>query len=541
MLGARAGEGSRDERRAWWRVFCLAALAIGAWAFAVPLGTGPDEGSHVVRAAGVVRGDLIGAKLPIGDNAWVMVRAPADYVDVDRFGVCFLGDPYEPIFGSHRDRADIDACPRVDGVDEVEPLPTYQHRGQPLLYALVGLPSRWFPGENGLYMMRVLTTVLGAAFLASAWLSVRRLPDPGVASVALAAAVTPSVLYFSGVVNPVGLEMAAALSAWTSGLALAGSPGVPGGRLVARAGVALAVLTVTRGLGPLFAAAVIAVCVLLADPERRRALARRTDVRVWGAVVAAGVVATGVWLVNLQRGYPLPARDGTGLVEAVGRLPWFGRGIVGVFGPTDVVPPAALHLLWAAVVVTILVVAARRGRQRDAVVAGGLLLAAAALLVSGEGWSIPQTGYWWQGRYVFPLFAGAVLVAGAAVGRRPSRPGPALSPPARAGLLAVLAVAHVWAFAYALRHYAVGFDGTLDPLDVLFHGYWSPVVGTAWLWAACLVVGVLGLTLTAWRSAPSPGGPDTDGGTAGDGSARPARTEQPEPERPGALTLEIAP
>jgi hypothetical protein len=142
---------------------------------------------------------------------------------------------------------------------------------------------------------------------------------------------------------------------------------------------------------------------------------------------------------------------------------------------------------------------------------------------------------------VFPLFAGAVLVAGAAVGRRPSRPGPALSPPARAGLLAVLAVAHVWAFAYALRHYAVGFDGTLDPLDVLFHGYWSPVVGTAWLWAACLVVGVLGLTLTAWRSAPSPGGPDTDGGTAGDGSARPARTEQPEPERPGALTLEIAP
>ena len=113
MLGARAGEGSRDERRAWWRVFCLAALAIGAWAFAVPLGTGPDEGSHVVRAAGVVRGDLIGAKLPIGDNTWVMVRAPADYVDVDRFAVCFLGDPYEPIFGSHRDRADIDACQEI--------------------------------------------------------------------------------------------------------------------------------------------------------------------------------------------------------------------------------------------------------------------------------------------------------------------------------------------------------------------------------------------------------------------------------------------
>ena len=255
------------------------------------------------------------------------------------------------------------------------------------------------------------------------------------------------------------------------------------------------------------------------------------------------MVATGVWLVNLQRGYPLPDREGTGLVEAVGRLPWFGRGIVGVFGSTDVVPPAALHLLWAAVVVTILVVATRRGRRRDVMVAVGLLLAAVALLVSGEGWSIPQTGYWWQGRYVFPLFAGAVLVAGATAGRRPGPTGPTLSPSARAGLLAALAVAHVWAFVYALRHYAVGYDGALDPVDVLFRGYWSPVVGTAWLWAACLVVGVVGLTVTAWRSAPSSGGPDAgDGsGPAGHTHDGPVRTEQPVPERPGALTLEIAP
>jgi hypothetical protein len=191
------------------------------------------------------------------------------------------------------------------------------------------------------------------------------------------------------------------------------------------------------------------------------------------------------------------------------------------------------------VVVTILVVAVRRGRRRDGLVAGGLLLVAAALLVSGEGWSIPQTGYWWQGRYVFPLFAGAVLVAGAAAGRRPGPSGPALSPRARAGLLAVLAGGHVWAFAYALRHYTVGYNGTLDPLDVLFHGHWSPLVGTAWLWAACLVAGVTGLTLTAWRCAPSGGGPGADGGPAGRGADGSAHTVPP--ERPGALTLENAP
>jgi hypothetical protein len=523
-------------------VFAVATLAIGAWAFAVPLLTGPDEEAHVVRAAGVVRGDIVGAKLPIGDNAWVVVRAPAGYAAAGRASVCFVGDPYEPIFGSHRARADVDSCPRVVGLHGVESLPTYQHRGQPLLYALVGLPSRWFPGENGLYMMRAITTMLGAAFLASAWMSVRRLPDPRVASVALAAAITPSVLYFSGVVNPVGLEMAAALSAWAAGLVLAVSPDPPSRRLVARAGLALAVLTVTRGLGPLFAAVVVSVCVLLADPDRRRALARRGDVRVWGAVIAGCLAATAAWLVHLQRAYPLPAREGTGLTEALGRLPWFGRGLVGVFGPTDVVPPAVLHVAWGAVVVAILVVAARRGPRRDVAMAVGLLLGAAALLVSGEGWSIPQTGYWWQGRYAFPLFAGAVLVAGAAAGRRRGSTGPVLPDPARAGLITVLAVAHVWAFAYALRHYVVGYDGTLDPVDVLFRGYWSPVVGSAWLWAACLVAGVAGLALTAWRPGPSiPQGEGAEDGADGtDGDDLP-RNEQVHPERHGARPLEIAP
>ena len=64
-------------------MFAFAALAIGGWAFAVPLLTGPDEGSQVVRAAGVVRGDVVGDKLPVGGNTWVEVRAPAGYEEVD--------------------------------------------------------------------------------------------------------------------------------------------------------------------------------------------------------------------------------------------------------------------------------------------------------------------------------------------------------------------------------------------------------------------------------------------------------------------------
>ena len=35
-------------------------------------------------------------------------------------------------------------------------------------------------------------------------------------------------------------------------------------------------------------------------------------------------------------------------------------------------------------------------------------LLALGLLVSGEGFSIPDTGYWWQGRYVMSAVRGAI-------------------------------------------------------------------------------------------------------------------------------------
>ena len=526
-------------------MFAFAALAIGAWAFAVPLATGPDEASQFIRAAGVVRGDVVGRHAPDGTNMWAEVSAPAGYRDVEAAGGCFIGDPRVAMFGTHQARADVDDCPRVVSDEGDEDRTTVQYRGQPFAYAVAGLPSLWFTGENGLYLMRLITTLIGAAFIASAWLSVRRLPDPRTAAVALAAALTPVALYFSGVFNPIGLEMAAALGAWTAGLALATSPAGPTGRLVTRAGLAVAALTLVRGLGPGFALIVVLACVAVADPDRRRALARRTDVRVWGAVLAGCVAVSGAWVLHVQREFPLPEYGGIGAGRAFGELPWFGRELVAVFGTTDVVPPLALHLAWTAVVLTVFVVAARRGRGRDVALAALLLVAGAALLVSGQGLGIPQTGYWWQGRYVYPLFAGGVLVVGATVGRpargrRTAAPSPTADPPAavppasavpasalhpalRAGLLGVVAVCHVWAFAFALRFHTVGYDGTLDPIDVLFHGYWTPVVGTAWLWTACLVVGVAGLAVAAWRTGPAehPAGADPGGDPTGSGAAVP--------------------
>ena len=503
------------ERRTWWRAFALVLLATLAWSSGIPLLTGPDESSQVVRAAGVVRGDAIGRPVPGTDNFFVEVSAPAGYEIADEAGGCYLGEAHIDIVGERRDRSRFWECPRVSDLGEDSVQETYQHRGQPLYYAVVGVASLPWGGEHGLVLMRVIAAVVCSAFIASALTSVRHMLDPGIGALAVAAAITPTCLYLAAIVNPSGLEVAAALAAWASAGAVVAGPAAPSRRLVARLGVALAVVALARGLGPVFALVIVVAAVVVADPDRRRGLAARRDVRAWGAVVAVSLAVSALWLAWLARDYPVPARQGSGLVDAVGQLGWFGRSMVAVFGTTDVVPPALLPVTWAAVAIAVLVLAARRMRRRDLGVALVLLAAGPLMLVSGQGLSVPDTGYWWQGRYVLPFAIGGLVMAGATAGRRPpaahatTRVRPAgIDHRVRTVLLAILAVCHVWAFAYTLRHYGVGYDGTLRPFTVLFDPYWSPIVGTTWLWFGCLTVAVALLARAGGRADGAPVAPD---------------------------------
>src|SRR4029450_8120243 len=47
-------------RARWWTTFTLTALVAGIWSPPPPLFAVPDEPAHVIRAAAIVRGDLLG-------------------------------------------------------------------------------------------------------------------------------------------------------------------------------------------------------------------------------------------------------------------------------------------------------------------------------------------------------------------------------------------------------------------------------------------------------------------------------------------------
>jgi hypothetical protein len=481
----------------------LTLIACVAWSLAVPLLTGPDEWAHAYRAAAIVRGQVTGVPTEAFGNSVVAVRVPEAMTAAGEGADCFVGKPREAWHNSLFN-FDLATCERPTGDSHLVDATTSEHRGQPFYYLLVGLPTLAFPSVFGAYLMRIAGGALCSALLASAFVSLRRLRGNSLVALGVALAVTPAVLYFSATVNNIGLEMAAGLALAVSGAALVRGEAEPDGRLVTRTGVALVALTLARGLSPGYAVVTVVALALVTSPDRRRALARRADVRLWAAVAAGAFVVSGAWLVWVHVRFDLPPRSGMGLVDAVAELRWDLRDLVGVFGTTDVSPPWVLHLAWGLAAVVVVAAAYRAGGRREVAVGALVIAGSVALLVSGDGLSIPDSGFWWQGRYVMAPVVGGLVVATlgpSPSGSRPDRRPLSLGPP----VLAVLVGVHLWAFLYAVRHYSVSYRGTVNPARFLTDTLWAPPLAPAAVWVLAYAGAVGAGAVLLWRgSAPAP-------------------------------------
>jgi hypothetical protein len=502
-----------SERRRWWTVFGLVTAAGLVWALATPLFTGPDEVSQARRAAAVARGQLTGRQERPDPALLLTVDVPGLYGrPAEDQWLCHLGPlvegaPQEPM------ALPSPPCPDLGAADpSTVAAETVQYRGQPFFYALVGAPTLVDRGLAGAYAMRAVAVLLTAALVASAAVTLAGTGRPALAGLGLLGCLTPGVLYLSGSTNPSAVEIAAALSAWAAVAALAGvDPGganhtgrrtgtgggpvpAPGAvdvdRLVRRLGAGLVVLTLCRGLGPAFAAAVVLVGGVAAGWARSRALLRRADLRWWAGAVVVATGASAAWLAHISGSFPLPDRPGSGWADAFGWLPWYLRQSVGVFGTNDSAVSPAAAVLWCLVVVGVttvgVVVHLRARRPRTAALAVTTLVGGLALNVTAEGLSLPPIGFFWQGRYALPLLVGGVVLAAVSSpdeGVTPhggSTPGPmarGLWVPAAALLVAV----HAQGFLAVARH----------------HG--SPAGAAAWIWVATYATVITALAVTLGR------------------------------------------
>jgi hypothetical protein len=472
------------------------------WAIASPLSSVPDEPSHSIKAAAVVRGELSGESNGAAGQT-LEVRVP-QWVAVGHELTCYAFRPEI-----------TPSCETVDFTDSSRTVVTVTSAGNynPVYYAIVGLPSLVTEGKLGLYAMRLMSAALSCLFLAAMFAAAVQLRRSRWLVVAASVSVTPMVLYLNGGINPNSLEFATVGAIFTN-LALLlerSSERRVYPQTVIWIGLGAALLANTKALSLLWLLIVVIAAFWQSGFAPIRTLVK--NAWFWGGVALIGLAsAFALWWVLTANSLESQPFAGAGSSFFQGLQTMFDRtfdytsGLVGYFGWLDTPAPAGVLALWGLLVGALVVAALALGAGRTRY---ALVFAIACFLVLPpvlQATVVTEQGFIWQGRYVLALFVVVLLAAGRALDARFEQATvPALD---RIVLWAVvlMAVAHVYAFVWALRRYVSGLGAGLNWTDMLRNPTWQPPLG--WLTWAILFAAIVGVSTWAvyrlYRRADAP-------------------------------------
>jgi hypothetical protein len=491
--GATRTGGRGQGLRFFLLTWLFLAVAISGWSVTTPVFASPDEPAQVVKAAAVAHGEWTGRTIEQPGAYFKIITGvdiPAYYADAMTNTKCFIYNTSEA----------ADCAPDFVADDvEVTEVHTWIGRYPPLYYAIVGLPSLVSDGTAAVLGMRVVSAVLCAGFFALGLWALRVSRCGRVMVAAGWLAVTPTALFFGGMVNSSGLEIAAGFATWCLLVPLVRDPSAHDVRGRLAAGMATAVVLLNTRPGSGLLALLIASCLVAMSTREfwRVALAERRWVP--SAVIGSvGAVCAAAWLLAVDPtaslgGIPDPklGDTSTALGAAIGYTGRYVKEQLAVFGVLDLPLHMVFLVLLAALIALLVVAGLVRGRPGARWGLGLLLVFTFVLPVVSQLPSAADLGLIWQGRYGLPMSIGLPVVAMAALTSRRGE-----EPVARwAALLVTPLVAgvHVVALFWSLWRYGYGLGTPLFsvPLEWTPPGAWTfPVAFIAVITALMLLVGL---------------------------------------------------
>lgn len=457
--------------------FALSLAAMLAWSLATPISAVPDEPTHFIRAAAVVRGELNNG--PFASIPWQTAARVPNYIAHTGQVTCFAFQP------------SVTASCQTGVVGDPDKMVTVGQTAQtnsPLFYAIVGLPSVVWSGDLALYSMRGVNALLCALLIGFTFASVSQLARSRFALLATFIAMTPMMLFLGGSVNPNAVEATAAVSlfaALTLLLTRAGSRR----QVLSGLGVVVvstALLTGTRSISLLWVLLALVAAVLLGKPNIISRVARMPVVWIAAAICVFICAAELLWFLQPSVTAPAPV-PGDVISSKAAFLRMFvntfdyASGAIGLFGWIDTPAPAITIGAWTVAIVAIVIPAfvLAHGRARW----GVLMLGGAFILTPAVSQAVvaPTSGYIWQGRYTLAVLAMLLVACGMCIDRLDTVEYAVPKAYVRAArtslviVLVALAIGQLAAFVTTLQRYTVGADKPL-PL-MLMHPQWQPPLG----------------------------------------------------------------
>jgi hypothetical protein len=428
-----------------WLYFIVALLPITiAWSLTNPMFGSPDENTHLIRAQGVVRGDLSSPYRTDGISG----------------GVCFA---FDGNITADCQNLTWDAS-RVTDSENADEYP-------PLFHFVAGIPNLFVSGLGGAYLTRMWLAGISSSLLAlAAGLLWTWRPHPWITAGCLLGW-TPMVIFLSATVNPSGLTVALASVIWASGIIIV-SPGTS-----ARKSVAYPLFLVTASLFPLlrrdalfFEMVIFVVLFSLTRRTEWRSLIRQRWLQVTAlCVIVSGTLTFLIWSGSAASSFAAGADDSgnAGLFAGLGDLQYYLLSVMGWFGWLDSPMTNETYMVATVVLGTAIMVAIAGA---SGVHLRGVLLCLLAVLAIPVVIGMVRYPYF-QGRYLLPLTVGLFMLSGIALSEA------AFVPRTTSRLILILlslwAGVHFFAFAQNLRRYATGVRGSWN---IIQNSVWSPPV-----------------------------------------------------------------
>lgn len=485
-----SARGNSDEKaNALFRfgsAFIFFSLLTTLWSLASPLMSVPDEPSHTIKAAAVARGQFLGTAGQTQGEV-LQVTVPK-YIADTRGMACYAFKP----------QITADCSPTLSADRGPAPAITSAGNYNPLYYLAVGLPSRIFAGEPGVYAMRIASGLLCSVFLAATFMAASQFRRRRWPIIATVTSTTPMVLFLCGSINPNALETATAAAVFLNlCLVLDNSADLSRYRInIVIIGISAAILANTRALSLLWLALAV-IAALLMSPVRNLLAIFKDKLVIGMTVLIAGATAAGLlWLkasntLSSLLGTPTEITPEQAFGTMVDRTFDYATGYVARIGWLDTTGPNATFVWWSVLIGGLLLFAVSTGTWR--LRAGVIFLVVATIVIPPilQAQVIHDLGYIWQGRYMLPVVVPMILAAGVAL-RFNELPNTPFARRAAGWAIVLTAAAHAGVFTYGLRRYGVGLLLEANWGDMFTSPKWEPPLGWLPLTLAYLVVLAVG-------------------------------------------------
>lgn len=433
----------------------------------------PDEATNIAKAAAVVRGQVIGHTIGGSLSPLASVTIPASYANTNYIGHCFNAKP----------SVSAACAPSFRENHSTKSTIIYNARYQPLYYAIVGVPSLFTQSVYGIYLMRFVSALLCSIFFALAFTVVIKWHKSKVALTGIVVAATPSVFFFSGMVNPIGLEVSSAICFWTSILVLISFKKItkiPKGLLIT-VFVSGGIESLSRSISPLWVLIAITTALCWVGKDPLYELIKNHISKLWLVLFGLCVSVGGFWILICKStdvvaaGFPVAhnANYLSILLTTLRRSTLFYKEAVSFFGVLNTPSPDIVYILWGLMILGLVVLAMLYSTWRSKLTLMLLITITILLPATIATSQAKRLGIVWQGSDSLPIFVGIPILSAFCISQNESKAGRILDK-LNPGFIVTAGLLIFIAFFADIKRYAVGIHGSSS---TIFKSGWHPPLG----------------------------------------------------------------